>query len=360
MSWLTQPSQGWRKSAAPPDRLPSGLPNCRPPAVLPPLSFSPSNRSSQTCIWAERQVHGELDRLGLRVVANREFFRGSPGDIIRIIQAHAALLGGTTPPLDQTSRIILRARLLAEADRHYHGTGDTLQDIGEAARLFEAAANAGSTLALERLGVLYLNGPGPARTRRRRAMRLLKQGSAAGNYFCMAEMATLFAAEGHVANFQKAWDQVFDRRAQARCDESETPGRFALACRAYIAGCLALGLEPRHHQAMATEAKAITFSMVKAVEAAENNADLRYRLAPRVALVVRNAAPAERRGTRARCAIDPAALACLELGKRFFLKKEPKTFCTFGRSVRTSAAQGSKSFLLLFFKKEVLPRCPCR
>ena len=232
------------------------------------------------CVWAERQIHGELDRLGLRVVPNREFFRGSPGDIIRIIQAHAALPGEPPPPSqDQASRAALRARLLAEADRHYHGTGETLQDIGEAARLYEAAANAGSTVALERLGVLYLNGPGPARTSRRRAMRLLKQGASAGNYFCMAEMASLFAAEGHLANFRKAWDQMFDRRAQARCDEAETPGRFALACHAYIAGSLALGLEPRHLDAMAPEAKTIILFMVKAVEAAEFDPDLRYRLA---------------------------------------------------------------------------------
>ena len=234
------------------------------------------------CIWAERQVHGELDRLGLRVVPNREFFRGSPGDIIRIIQAHAASTGDATMPAHTVlSRATVRARLLAEADRHYHGTGDTLQDISEAARLYEAAANAGSTVALERLGVLLLKLPGSARGGARRAMRLLKQGAAAGNYYCMAEMATRFAAEGHVANFRKAWRQVFEKRAHARCDEAETPDRFSLACRSYIAGCLDLGFEPEpeHHRAMAEEAKSITLAIVAAVEAAEGNAELRYRFA---------------------------------------------------------------------------------
>ena len=43
------------------------------------------------------------------------------------------------------------------------------------------------------------------------------------------------------------------------------------------------------------------------------------------------------------------------LGKMFFLKKEPKTFCMFGPGLWKGSAQTSKSFLLLFFKKEVLP-----
>ena len=232
------------------------------------------------CVWAERQVHGELDRLGLRVVPNREFFRGSPGDIIRIIQAHASHPGAPPATAEaQLSRVTLRIRLLAEAGRHLHGTGETLQDVTEAARLYEAAANAGSTVALERLAILCLKGAQTARGGRRRAMRLLKQGAAAGNYYCMAEMASLFAAEGHAANFRKAWDQLFERRAQVRCDEAETPGRFALACRSYIAGCFDLGLEPKHHRAMATEAKSITMGLVTAVESAGHDTDLRYRLA---------------------------------------------------------------------------------
>ena len=35
------------------------------------------------CCAAEKAVHDELDRRGLRVALNREFFRGPPSDIIR-------------------------------------------------------------------------------------------------------------------------------------------------------------------------------------------------------------------------------------------------------------------------------------
>ncbi len=49
----------------------------------------------------------------------------------------------------------------------------------------------------------------------------------------------------------------------------------------------------------------------------------------------------------------------LEQGrKRFFLKKEAKTFAT-GRKRRSNArALIIKSFLVLFFKKELLPASP--
>jgi hypothetical protein len=48
---------------------------------------------------------------------------------------------------------------------------------------------------------------------------------------------------------------------------------------------------------------------------------------------------------------------CMPLGrtKQFFLKKEPKNFCSFGWSLsRKAEAKTDKSFLLLFFKKEDL------
>jgi hypothetical protein len=42
----------------------------------------------------------------------------------------------------------------------------------------------------------------------------------------------------------------------------------------------------------------------------------------------------------------------------FFEKKEAKKLYQFGRALRPARAPGSKSFLVLFFKKERLPYSP--
>jgi hypothetical protein len=44
--------------------------------------------------------------------------------------------------------------------------------------------------------------------------------------------------------------------------------------------------------------------------------------------------------------------------KRFFLKKEAKTFCSLARVLRQRQHLIIKSFLVLFFKKERLPFFP--
>lgn len=236
------------------------------------------------CVEAERAVHAELDRLGWRIVPNREFFRGSPGDIIRIIQAHGAAQRAGAPAGRPASAVASRAatasRLLAEADAHLHGTGTTLQDWAEAARLYQAAASSGSLVALDRLGALYARSQPPSRAGRRRVMRLLKQGARGGNYYCLSTMASLFAQDRHAANFAKAWEQFFACRAAARCEEAEAdPGRFVQACCAYMTACLELGLEPGHLDAMAPQAEAIMHTLQSAIEQCTNAPDLRFSLA---------------------------------------------------------------------------------
>jgi hypothetical protein len=239
------------------------------------------------CALAERAIHAELDRLGWRIMPNREFFRGSPGDIIRIIQAYAGqehrdpAAGNAAAGRPSLSRAEQAARLLARADSHLHGSGDTLQDTVEAARLYQAAANAGSLVAFERLAGLYARHPGGSGGRRR-AIRLLKQGAQAGNFYCLAAMAALYAKECHIANFLKAWDQFFagwaaSQRADAEA-EAET-GRFVKACTDYIGLCLDLRLEPRNLGAMACEVETILLTLLQAIDRAGDAEDLRYRFA---------------------------------------------------------------------------------
>jgi TPR repeat protein len=235
---------------------------------------------------AEHAVHGELERLGLRINSHREFFRGTPTDAIHIIQAYAAAESARDSamaaqvPDAAGSRTTTAARLLAEAERHRHGLGDTLQDLAEAARLYHAAANAGSLVALERLAMLYARHHTDRKAGRRRALRLLKQGAAAGNYYCLAGMAELFAQEQHLPNFIKAWAQFFTARAARRCEEAEAEaGRFAVACRSYIGLCFDFGLLPQHVADMESAAEAIQLALIGQMDHTGADTDARYRLA---------------------------------------------------------------------------------
>ncbi len=225
----------------------------------------------QDCMAAEHAVHAELDRRGLRVAPNREFFRGSPADIIRVVLEAA----GSASPAVRGAPDVSVARLLAVGDQHRFGLGDTLQDDGEAIRCYKLAAARGSLDALERLGQLYgcLHASDPSRASRRRAMAPLKEGARRGNPYCYAEMAMLFAGERHVENFVKAWHLFFTRRAAG--GES---ARLAVAICRYIAACLELGLEPGHRETLTGMADQVIATLLVELDAAGSAGPDRQRV----------------------------------------------------------------------------------
>ncbi len=228
------------------------------------------------CETAERDIHAELDRRGLRVAPNREFFHGSPAEIVRLVLEVAAT-AGASPAWRPAASV---AELLAEGERHLHGTGETLQDFGEAMRCYRLAAARGSLLAHERLGAIYVQIRSVSRADRRRALHHLKEGARRGNYYCYCEMALLFAQEGHAENFGKAWDLFFDRRAHAFLAEVET-GRdlYPAALRSYIAACLELDLPPRHIAELSAAADALMHNLVDALDRVRDAPEARQRLA---------------------------------------------------------------------------------
>ena len=234
-----------RTSRAPPDRAAelsaaSGVPT---PFVV---AFQ---QSFEDCCVAERQVHDELDRRGLRVMSNREFFHGSSSDIIRVVM-DAAGTGGDGAPLAVDRSI---PSLLMAGDRFLYGIGDTLQDSGEAVRCYRLAASRGSLIAFERLGQIYtgLYVRRNERASRRRALSPLKEGARRGNYYCYAEMGVLFAGERHTENFVKAWNMFFSGREDYPLAEIESgPERMAVACCRYISTSLELRMQPAHGGAM--------------------------------------------------------------------------------------------------------------
>ena len=205
------------------------------------------------CCGAERDIHDELDRRGLRVAPNREFFWGSPSDIIRVVLGASDTIERRFPAVKDDSPQLL----LAAGDRHLSGTSDCLQDTGEAVRCYRLAAKRGALLAFERLGKIYagLYQIQSGRAVRHRALALLKQGARRGNYYCFAEMAVLFTQERHLENAGKAWNLFFQGRNTAWNPEARDRdgpvrgGLLPLYCQLLGAGCAAWppGIVDRNH-----------------------------------------------------------------------------------------------------------------
>jgi hypothetical protein len=214
------------------------------------------------CATAERAIHAELDRRGLRLAPNREFFRGPASDIIRIILQAAE---GTPAEAPVTPDLSANA-LLQAGDRFLLGLGDTLQDTGEALRHFRLAASRGCLAAYERVGRIYTGIYLQRRDRasRRRAMIPLKQGALLGNYYCYSRMGVIFAADRHGVNFAKAWNLFFARREEAYLAELETDASFFIrTCCTYIRSCLLQRLPPGHLPLLMSMAEPIVATVLR-------------------------------------------------------------------------------------------------
>jgi len=218
------------------------------------------------CHAGERAVHAELDRRGLRVAPNREFFRGAASEIIDVVLQAGEALGGPKPPDKALRRAENAAALLAAGDRALHGTGDTLQDTGEALRCYKLAIARGSAEACERLGSVFVQLYATSRTSvvRKRALTALKEGARRGNLFCYPALAELFALDNHRDNFQKAW-RLFFTLAPAG------GAAMAQACCRYIAQCQTLSAEPAHHAELLAASDAILAHLLARLPAERPN-----------------------------------------------------------------------------------------
>jgi hypothetical protein len=230
------------------------------------------------CCEAERLVHAALDRRGLRVAPNREFFAGPTSEIIRIVIDMALGAGA----IEASAADPCAERLCRAGDNALYGLGDTLQDTGEALRCYKRAAQHGSLVAYARIGRIYVSlyESAPSKAGRRRALNVLKEGVRRGNYYCYCEMSRLFAIERHLANFAKSWDLFFARRADSHCAEIETgTENFAMACGRYIAMALDLGRTPGHLGELTTHSDAILATLLAELDQVKDHPPSRQRVA---------------------------------------------------------------------------------
>jgi hypothetical protein len=260
------------------------------------------------CVEAERQVHAELDRRGMRVAQNREFFHASPSDIIRIMLDLADRMHPAAATAPDTSA----TRICIAAERALHGTGNHLQDTGEALRLFKMAVSRGSLGAYDRIGQIYtaLYLAQKDRPRKRRAMAVFKEGARRGNYYCYPGMAEIFAAEGHVDNFGKAWKLFLARRAEAfRPELEQDPSHYAAVLTRYIEQSRRLGLEPEHLAELKAATGSIMTVLLNDLDAAKNDTAARSRITVTLRWAYENLPPRQ----------PPS-----ELGRRFLAGLAPR------------------------------------
>lgn len=167
------------------------------------------------CSAAESFVHTYLGVKGFRVSDNREFFSATVNDVVRAIAlapgaidsdtVASSIEGGIDPmkpretgELDdlqlggQSSvRLGLWESIFEDAESHYFGLGDELQDYKAAMNLYLQAAKLGSLPAYSRIGEMYQNGLG-VQADQDKALTYFKEGARKGSLYCYWAMGMLF------------------------------------------------------------------------------------------------------------------------------------------------------------------------
>ncbi len=221
----------------------------------------------EDCVAAERDIHAALDRCGMREAANREFFRGTTTEIVRLISRYAGQMSNE----DADDALTTGAALLQQGDRRLFGEGSNLQDLTDAIRYYQLAAARGSLLAFERLGVIFAQTQGATRSGRARSTAFLREGARRGNYYCYCDLAAAAAEIGDTPNFSKAWDLFFSYRQSARLAEVENgDDRYPTALRRYVVTCFALGQRPAHLPALTAEADALVRTLTETLQGVRN------------------------------------------------------------------------------------------
>jgi hypothetical protein len=193
----------------------------------------------EDCDSAEQAIHAELARKGLRHADNREFFRGSPNDVVRLILATP---GVSSAHLGEGVRAgEAWSGLFSEAEAREEGSTNLFGDNTEAKRLYVAAAQLGAPLGYQSAGRIAA-GKNPPENRE--SVALYKKGAEQGDYGCYWRLAVLLEKRGERWEAQTAWDKYFECRSQRLDDRFEGKVGFEHLCACYIRSCLSLEQEP--------------------------------------------------------------------------------------------------------------------
>ncbi len=179
------------------------------------------------CSEAEFFVHAYLEAKGYRVADNREFFNAPVSMVVKAIslapnpienqltnqdpEEDADLIDRSgnygemdNLSLDKNEVIEPWMSAFEEAESHYHGFSDYIEDHSEAMRLYKQAARLGSLEAYGRIGKMYAAGEG-VREDKYKALEFFKEGARKGNVYCYWAMGMLFLEEKNIANAEKCF-----------------------------------------------------------------------------------------------------------------------------------------------------------
>ena len=173
------------------------------------------------CEEAEANIHLMLQREGLRVSSNREFFNAEISDVIKTIAAcpgkaspvELTNIGDDQSPRCTNEQDIIKS-LLEEANNFYLGIGGELQDYKEALRILRQAAQLWSGDAWFMIGMMHKLGNGTLENTDL-ALDAFKEAVRHGDISGYIQMAKIFSSRQHEDNFKKCWSKFF-----TECDDN--------------------------------------------------------------------------------------------------------------------------------------------
>ena len=192
----------------------------------------------EDCDAAEAFVHMALEVRGLREAKNREFFRASAAEVVKIlINIPDKISSEPESVIDHNAdnedilistssynnKSIMEKRkpweeILEKAHEYNFGFDDKLQDIDEALFLYKQAAKLGSISAYWFIANIYLDDDN-VHANFDKALYYYKQGAKMGNYYCFSGMAGIYRTLGmsstrilrleYEKNEEKCWNNFF-------------------------------------------------------------------------------------------------------------------------------------------------------
>ena len=221
------------------------------------------------CDAAERYVHIELEKRGLRQAANREFFRAAASEIIKILLKtpgtaeenrnkiknldDSEVTKSSAPKHDGLSYLIKNPwdDIISNAMDFYAHDDDESPNYEKMFILFNQAKNLGSLLAYEKIGMMQSLGDGTEKNDKN-AFITFGEGAKKGNYYCIAHIAHMivtselfeiktgsFDISYNSEKWEILWESFFKLRNKFIIFEIEDYDRkYEQECVFYISNCL--------------------------------------------------------------------------------------------------------------------------
>ncbi len=252
----------------------------------------------EDCDVAERLVHSELEKRGLRQSMQREFFRASASEVIKIILEKLKIKEKNlkeeryekTVKIKNTidsgfSRFVSNPwdDLLSMAYQYYFGDKhDDRINHKKSLDLFNQAKNLGSLLACEEIGMMQALGEG-CEPSDLDAFQTFAEGAKKGNYYCLALLADFYInsilfenndeknfscnvnlSKTNIKKFHIYWKYFFLLRKKFVIFEIENHSeKYNENCVVYIKSCLDNNFGIENHNYMKDDAEKIKNYCIK-------------------------------------------------------------------------------------------------